>query len=212
MPAPWVAGAQARIIGEIHGQQTVNVLHFGTNSAIADAGALDTILLQLATAMLECVIDTLLPAMSIDWRVVRTDAKRIYPNFSDPVVATAPANSTGAGSASSTSFIATLVNVRTGIDGRKGRGRIFLPPVGEAETTISAIDNETLLLITGFLACVAGKFMGASPTTDWRLGVLSRKDMAGIIGNFNNAFRVATQLTPVSDCAVMRSRRKGHGA
>ena len=41
MPAPWVAGAQGRILGEIHGQQTVNVLNFGTNSAIADQGALD---------------------------------------------------------------------------------------------------------------------------------------------------------------------------
>lgn len=212
MPAPWSAGAQARIIGEIHGQQTVNVIHFATNTAIADAGALDTLLLQLASALLACVVDTLLGAVTSDWKAIRCDAKRIFPSFSDPVVATAPGASFGAGSASSTSFIASLVNVRSGIDGRKGRGRMFLPPVGEAETTISAIDPETLLLITAFLTCVAGKFMGGAPTTDWRLGILSRKDMAGIIGNFNAAFRPAVSLNPVADCAVMRSRRKGHGA
>src|SRR6185436_3832889 len=114
MPAPWVAGAQCRIIGEIHGQQTVNVMHFATNDAILDEGELDTILLALATAMLECVVETLLPAVSSDWKVVQCDARRIYPTPSDPILATADAGSVGELSASSVSFASSLVSVRTG--------------------------------------------------------------------------------------------------
>jgi len=213
MAAPWVAGAQARIVGEIHGQQTVNVMHFGTNFAIADQGALDTILLQLASAMLTCVIDTLLPAVTQDWKVVFCDAKRIYPVNSDPIVATAPANSVGELSVSSVSFASTLVHVRTGGGGRRGRGLVFLPPPGETEIAQSGIDNPTLVLLAAFLACVADKFMGINPTSpDWTLGVLSRATLGGIIGNFDNSFRPATSLNPVANLAVMRTRKKGHGA
>lgn len=212
MAAPWVAGAQARIIGEIHGQQTVNVMHFATNDQINDQGDLDTLLLQLAEAMLECVIDTLLPAVSIDWKAVRCDAKRIYPVTSDPILATAPANSVGALGVSSVSFTSSLVSLRTGGEGRRGRGRAFLPPAGEAEIAQSSLDAPTLALIAAFCACVAGKFLGSAPTTAWRLGILSKKKLSEAGGTFDNSFRIVTSLNPVADVACMRSRRKGHGA
>jgi len=212
MPAPYVAHAQARIIGELHGQQTINVLHFVTHTEIADEGELDTLLLQLATALLECVITTLLPAVTSDWKVIRCDAKRIFPTPSDPIVATADSGSVGELSATSVSFAASLVNVRTGGGGKQGRGRMFLPPPGEAQVTSSTIDPGTLTLITAFLTCLAGKFMGAGATTPWLLGVLSRKHMSGIGGTADNSFREATSLNPVADLGVMRSRRKGHGA
>lgn len=212
MPAPWVAGAQARIHGEIHGQQTVNVLNFGTNSAILDGPALDALLLQLAAALLDCVITTLLPAVSIDWRAVSCDAKRIYPVVSDPIIATADGGMVGEKSATSVSFAASLLSLRTGGGGRKGRGRLFLPPAGEAEILQSQLDSGTMTDLTAFAACLAGKFLGASPSTDWRLGVLSRVTAGPTNAAFDSGFRICTQLSPVQDVAVMRSRRKGHGA
>lgn len=212
MAAPWSAGAQARIIGEMHGQETVNVMHFATNESVSDPGSLDTLLLQLAEAMLACVIETLLPAVTQDWRAVKVDAKRIYPAVSDPIVATADPDSVGELGVTSVSFAASLVNLRTGGGGRRGRGRVFLPPAGEAQIAQSVIDGPTLALIAAFCTCVAGKFLGASPTTDWRLGVLSHKDLTSTGGTFNNAFRIVSSLNPVADVAVMRSRRKGHGA
>lgn len=212
MPAPWVAGAQARINGTIHGQQTVNVLNFGTNSAITDSPALDALLLQLAAALLDCAVTTLLPAVSVDWRLVSVDAKRIYPATSDPILSTAPADQFGTRGVSSVSFAASLLSIRTGAGGRRGRGRLFLPPPGEAEIAQSAIDGPTLTALAAFAACVAGKFMGASPTTDWRLGVLSRVTAGANNAAFDSGFRVATSLTPVANLAVMRSRRVGHGS
>jgi len=212
MAAPWVAGAQARIHGELHGQQTVNVLNFATNSSILDGPALDALLLQLATALLDCVIDTLLPAVTIDWRAISTDAKRIYPVVSDPIIATADAGQVGELGVTSVSFSASLLSLRTGGGGRKGRGRLFLPPAGEAQIAQSEIDGPTLALIAAFASCLAGKFLGASPTTDWRLGVLSRKTAGATLAAFDSGFRVCTQLSPVGSVACMRSRRKGHGA
>lgn len=211
MPAPWVAVAQGRIIGEIHGQQTVNVMHFATNDEIADEGELDTILLALATALLECTIDTLLPAVTSDWKAVRCDAKRVYPAASDPIVATADSGSVGELSATSVSFASSLVNLRTGGGGRQGRGRIFLPPPGESEVTASTIDPGTLTLITAFLTCLAGKFLGTGATTPWRLGILSRKHLSGVGGTYDNSFRVVTSMNPVQDVAVMGTRKKGRG-
>lgn len=212
MPAPWVAGAQARIHGTIHGQQTVNVLNFGTNAAILDGPALDVLLLELAAALLDCALTTLLPAVTIDWTLVSCDAKRIYPTPSDPIVSTAPANSVGGKSVTSVSFAASLLSLRTGGGGRKGRGRLFLPPPGEAEMLQSGIDAGTMTAIAAFAACLAGKFLGGSPTTSWRLGVLSRKTAGPTNSAFDTGFRVLTSLNPVANCAVMRSRRKGHGA
>lgn len=212
MAAPWGSGAQARIIGEMHGSQTVNVLNFGTNEQVLDAGQLDTILLQLAQALFDCVRETFLPAVTSDWKLVRVEAQRIYPVLSDPVVVTGISTDVGELGVASTSFIASLVNIRSGIGGRRGRGRMFLPPAGEPQIANSDIDGPTLLLIAAFLACLATKFMGTTPSTDWRLGVLSRTDLAGSIGNFDSAFRVATSLNPVATCASLRSRKKGRGA
>lgn len=208
MPPPWVAGAQGRIIGEIHGQQTVNVMNFATNSQIADQAQLDTLLLQLAAAMLDCVLTTLLPAVSIDWKVVQCDAKRIYPVASDPILATAPANSVGQLGVASVSFAASLARLRTGGGGRRGQGRQFLPPPGEAQTVNSEMDGPTLTLITAYLTCVAGKFMGVGRTTDWLLGVYSRTNDAATLGTFDNSFREVTSLNPVVKLACIRSRKK----
>lgn len=210
MPAPWVAGAQARILGTLHGQQTVNVMHFGTNSQIADQAQLDTLLLALAAAMLDCVITVLLPATTSDWTAVACDAKRILPTPSDPIIATAPANSVGELSPASVSFAASLVNIRTGGGGKRGRGRVFLPPPGEAEVVASGIDGPTLTLITAYLTCVAGKFMGVGATEDWILGVLSKKRLSEAGGTFDNSFREATSLNPVANLSVMRSRKKSN--
>jgi hypothetical protein len=212
MPAPWVAGAQVRIIGELHGQETVNVMHFATNDQVNDEGTLDSILLALAEAVRDCVISTLLPGVTSDWRFVRTEALRVYPTRTDPIVATGTPDNVGELSSTSVSFAASLINIRSGRGGRSGRGRIFLPPPGESEVQNSLVDNATLVLLAAFAGCVATKFMGANPTTPWHLGILSRKIAGATNSAFDNGFFIATSLNPSADVACMRSRRRGHGA
>lgn len=212
MPPPWASVAECRIVGEMHGQQTVNVFHLATNTVVADPPALNALLDQLAAAMLECAIDALLPAVTLDWKLVQCDAKTLSPAVSDPVIATAPADSVGVRGVTNVSFAASLINMRTGIGGRRGRGRKFLPPAGDADIAQSAVDNDVLVLLAAFAACVAGKFMGAGKTTDWDLGILSRTDLHAAGGTFDNSFRIVTQLSAKADVAVLRSRKKGHGS
>lgn len=212
MPSPFNGIAEGRIVGEIHGQRTVNVFHFGTNSAVDDGSTLDDILLQLAQALLACARETLLPAVSSDWKILFCDAKRIAPTPGDPIVATALPDDVGELGPTSVSFCSSLMNIRTGGGGRRGRGRKFLPPPGEANITTSDIDPGTLLLLAAFAACLAEKFMGDAPETPWELGIFSRVTLAGNLANYNTAFRVATSLNPVATCAVLGSRKKGRGA
>lgn len=212
MPAPWAAGAEVRIVGSLHGQQCINVWHMATNTVINDDDNLDDLLLQLAQAMLECAVTTLLPAVTQDYTLVHVEAKRIYPATSDPMIATAPGGSVGELGPTSVSFAASLMNLRTGGGGKRGRGRKFLPPAGEANIATSVVDAGTLELLAEFALCVAGKFLGATPTTDWRLGIYSKTNDKEAGGTFDNSFRVVTQLSPVQDVARIGSRRKGRGA
>jgi len=211
MPAPWSAGAECRIVGSLHGVETVNVWHFATNEVINDDPSLDTLLQQLITAMSQCVRDFLLPAVTSDWRFVQCDARRIAPTFSDPVIGTGTPADVGELSPTSHSVSCSLVSIRTGGGGKSGRGRKFLPPPGEAEIANSLINDATLLLIAAYLACVAEKFAGANATTFWRVGVLSTKKLHALGGSFDNAFREATQLSPVANVHYLGSRQIGHG-
>lgn len=215
MPAPWNAHAVGTIHGTIHGQETVNVMHFATNANITDQPFPHPLLLELAQALLECAVDTLLPAVTQDWTLVKTRASfvgTVIPTLSpDFVEATAPAASVGELSSTSVSFAASGVDLKTGRNGRNGRGRMFLPPAGEAEMSASGIDNATLLLIAAFLTCMAGKFLGASPSTVWRWGVYSRKLGGASFANFDAAFAVIGQSSPRANSFVIGRRKVGRG-
>jgi hypothetical protein len=210
MPAPWPAGAEARIVGTLHGQDCINVLHFATNNEILDQPGLDALLLQLAEALADCVRTTLLPAVTSDYTWKFCDARRIWPTPSDPIVATANAAEVGERGPTSVSFAATLVNKRTGGGGRRGRGKMFLPPPGEDDITTSSLDPDLVAILIPFLTCLAGKFL-ENATTPWRMGVYSRTNDLAVGGDFNNSFRVITQLTPNTDMAKLGSRRKKLG-
>lgn len=211
MPSPWAAGAQVRVIGEMHGQTTINVLNFATNTVVNDDPNGLALLKALAMAVKECVENNLLPAVTSDWKLVRTDAKKISPTVGDAIDSDAPNSTDGTLSPTSVSFSASLMRISTGGGGRSGRGRLFLPPPGEAEIASSDIDGPTMILIAQFLACVAAKFIGGAATTPWRFGVLSRKKVDNVLPSFDNRFREAVSLSASPVVSCIRSRKKGHG-
>lgn len=211
MAAPWAGGVELRIIGSIHGQTTNNVLHFATNTQINDPIQRDALILALLTAMMACVTEQLVTGVTQDWTLDRLEGRSLFPTIGDPVVLPPEAPTAGQLSAASVSFASSLVSIRTGLGGRRGRGKIFLPPPGEGETTASVSAQSVFTELQAFINCVVGKFVGQAATEQWRLGVLSRKDLAGSMANFNNAFREATTLIPQRTLAVMSRRRIGRG-
>jgi len=213
MPPPYVAGMRVRIVGAIHGQETNNVLNFGYNgTGLPDAQTLQDALINLATNVLECIQETLLPGITNNWTIRRVEAWQIYPTASDPIEVAATGTVTGSLSATSVSFASALVNIKTGVGGRRGRGKMFLPPPGEDEIAASNIDGPTLALITAFLACLAGKFIGGTKTTPYELGVLSRIDAGPTNANFDTGFRPAFSLQANPVVALMSSRKVGVGS
>lgn len=212
MAAPWARGAEVRVIGKLQGQDCINVWHFATNTVVNDGGPLDALLLALAQAMLACAIDTLLPGVTSEYTLVGVEARSIHPALSDPVVSTAPAGSVGQLGPTSASFLATLVNLRTGGGGRRGRGKKFLPPPGESNIAVSAIDQPTLDLLIAYLECVASKFFTGTGTEDWEVGVYSKTNDLAVGGTFDNSFRVVTQMTPSQFIAKMGTRKVGRGS
>lgn len=207
MAAPWARGARVVIKGRIHGQQTNNVLNFATNTVVNDGPEFDLLLLQLAQAVMACVVDQLLPGITLDWTLEQVTAQSFYPAHSDPVVSTPPAGTKGTAGTSNVSFTSTLVNVRTGGGGRRGQGKMFLPPTDDTNISESKIEQPTLDAIVDFLLCIATKFVGAGATTPWRYVIYSRTNDNEIGGTFDNSTREVTQMTPNQIAAKLGSRK-----
>lgn len=204
--------ARVRIVGEIHGSETVNVLHFARFNSDVDLPTLLGKLQLLAQNVVECAIDNLLVGISSDWTFRRVEAQGVKPIATDPQIAQAPAGTNGAGGPQGVTIAASLIQLRSGRDGRKGRGRIFLPPAGEASIANGDWDAQWLLRLTNFCICLANKFGEPAGTEEWRIGILSRKDFNAVGGTVANSFRAATQLAPQALAASMRTRKKGVGA
>ena len=212
MPAPWSAGFRVRVIGKLQGQDCIQVLHFATNQVINDPAALNQLLQQLCAAMLGCLTDELLNAVTADYTLLGVEGTQIHPTLSDPVFESANAGAVGFLPATSVSFAAALIQIRTGTGGKSGRGRNYWPPPGEAQITNSTIDLAARDPFLAFIVCVANKFFSANPTTPFRLGVLSRKKVDNNPQPFDQAFRLATSMILVPEISVMSSRKVGSGS
>lgn len=217
MPAqspPWAHVVEVVVKGRIHGSETNNVFHFASNVTVWDnPNALNEALLALLVAILQCFTEHFRPAVTVDWQGLELSARPLTPSFGDEQVLAFPADFVGEGIATDVSFAATLVNIKTGGGGRSGRGKKFFPPPGSDNINNSVISGTTLADLQAFLACIAGKFMGANATTDWRLGVYSPTVFKKLIGGgFDNAFRQATSLTPSTVAAKLGSRKLGSGS
>ena len=211
MAAPWSVGAQVRIVGRIHGQTTNNVLHFSTNTVINDAPSEDALILALLTALLACVSEQLLPAVTSDWTLDYIEGRKLYPAAGNPLQLVPDNAVVGTASACSVSFAASLLGIRSTVGGRTGRGRLFLPPPGEGETSQSISSNTVVDQLVAFVTCLAGKFIGAGHTEDWELGVLSRKLLAHDVSNWNTSFHEAVTVIPKREQAVIGRRKLGRG-
>jgi hypothetical protein len=217
MPGEWSYHAQAVIHGSISGQATNTVLHF------AQPGPLDTftpelVLAQLkllANAIHDCILTTLIPAVTSDWTYLHTEVVDFTIDSSIKTLNDAPAPAVGTSGVQGVNVASQLVHVRSGLGGRNGLGRNFWPPAGEAVATAGEWDPAALALLAAFCACMAGKFIGTPevPATEpWRLGVLSRSIFGGLFGNWDAAFHAAISLEPEIIISTMGTRRKGRGA
>lgn len=212
MPAPWSGVAEVRIVGQLHGQTTNNVFHFATNTVINDATQRDTLIIALLVALMQCVTDHLKDAVTSDWTLTHLEGRALHPTIGDPLIQTPAEPVAGVLSATSVSFASQLLTLRTSVGGRKGRGKKFLPPAGENETTNSITSNAVFNELMEFVNCVIGKFVGVGATEQWRLCVLSRKDLKAQGGTLDNSLREVQTITATRTLAIMSRRKVGVGS
>ena len=212
MPLGTAHLAQVVIKGKYDGQDYRNILHFGSDIDVND-GNRNALLLALATAVLDCLINMFMPNSPGNFTVQSVSAKEVYPGTSDEVEAFPGVGqaATGEGGAGLPGFAATVVAIKTGKGGRTKRGRLFLPPPDEANADAGLTSATWQGTVAQFLACMAGKFIGAGKTEDWELGVLSRKGMGSASDYPNATFTPAIALTQRPEIGVMRRRKLSHG-
>lgn len=204
---------EARMLGRVHGQQTISVLHFGTDEAAADNDALVALLIQLAEAIILCAINQLAPAASIDWTLEGVDCRQLFPLKTDPVLTAAPAGTVGGRGTINASFESIVMRKKSGLAGKKFRGRAFLPPPGDADLVNSVlIDGDANNFYSGFVACLAGKFIGAAKTEPFTMGVLSRKNLSETNNDYVTSFTPLTTLSIDQKLTSLRSRKLRTGS
>lgn len=204
---------ECRTIGKLENQDYVNVVHFADDTNLVPDVDPTPLLVALAEAYILCWVQHMLPVLTPSFVLEKVTAKMISPEVGDEVEVSTGA---GPGQASSVdglpSFCSVKVEKKTGGGGRSGRGRMYLPPLPESRTTNSILDADGKTAIQAFLACIIGKFVGASKTTQFEIGVLSRKPIINPLSGLDVNFRGCTQIVLSDHLAIMGRRKVGSGS
>lgn len=193
------------IIGELHGSATNNVLHFEGSNNLAT-------LVDIVTQVIDCVRTALLPALSNEWILRGVKGQTIHPVLSDEhFIGGNPGDVGSVVNEGLPAMSAGLIQIRTGLGGRRNRGRIFIAGIPENGHNTTRLTTPELALLAAFATCLANKFISANSVHPYYLGVLSRKTIqAG--QNIPQSFKRATVLTTTNLLASQRRRRPGVGA
>ena len=209
---PFAKVIKAKIVGRIHGQETNNIMWFGTDLVGNDVPSIIPILTQLAAHIVDCAVQQLLNGATSDWTFEKMEMQHVHPFLTDPIEVAAPANSVGQRGTVNASFETVLMKITTGLGGKTHRGRNFLPPPGDADLVNSLlIDGPTKDWYTGFVTCLIGKFVGPTASTPFHIGVLSRKWLKDHANDYNGAFTEATFLSVDPRLTHLHSRKVGVG-
>lgn len=201
--------AQVVVHGLIHGQQTKNVWNFARDGSTPPDTLLE--MTALATEVRQAYRTSGYAAISQSWALEKVSAKMLYPNPSDEGQVFAEAIDHGTQGFAHVSFASVLMHIRTGLAGRTHRGRIFFPGVPSDGVLNSKLTDTDLALWTAFRDTLVQQFGPAAGTGQWRLGVLSRKELGGILTGYPGSFKFMSNLEVSNVIAVTRSRRIGHG-
>lgn len=214
MALPNIAGTvRATFRGtNVAGQQWANVMHLryalgASNPGPTEIAAMDTKLLRLYTGTAYAGGAAWFTLCSSDTKLI--DATYYVLNgTSSPQVISHIASGTAAASTNQAQEIAHVLTVRTGVRGRRYRGRIYLPAVSTANmvgaqgTMTAAAVTSTVNQATGLLADLA--------SIQWEFGVASygQGSVHGTPTTWTPFFTPATLFTMDAVPDVQRRRKQ----
>lgn len=202
---------QVRLIGEMHGQKCVNVLHF------RDPGGVDDVTIRLIQVLVNCFITHLVPVLSADFTLkeVRYQFMTSDPPGVEHVFTVVGGQGTGSGTALP-SFCSAVVGLRTIIGGGSGRGRISFAGIPEDQTIDSQLDPAAPFFagLVNFVACVATAFIFATtPPANSLVWVVYSRKLGGAKVPFGIGGAQDIKTTHVKgQIGTINSRKVGRGA
>lgn len=212
MPTPAQQGDkfQVRIVGDIEGTETNNVLHFMAGTPV------DDVELRLIQALVECIVTNLLPVTSSSWSLRQLVWQQCAPTLGVQHIYIPPEAGPGGGPAAALpSYCSAVVSIRTAMGGPSKRGRMYLPGIPEAATTISTLDSGNAFWtgLVAFVVCVGTKFIlgDVAPANAFQLMVYSRKLGGSQMPYAPNGFQPVTSMHAVQQLGTTRSRKLGVG-
>lgn len=195
---------EARIVGVNQGQEFNIVTHW--QQKVENAGDA----LSLANYVQANFVGSLNNATSEDslWQGVLV--RQLTPEVQDPYLSEDfPDQPGGIASPSLPSFVAAIIQLRTGFASRRKRGRIYLPsiPVDKVEDgrLTAAGKGEINNAINTIMASIG------SGLSDWELGVYSKTTVAET-GDPYSGFSGVTAMIPNEILGTQRRRRIGSGS
>lgn len=204
---------QVRLIGRIDGQETNNVLHFRLASGAGDTD----VELHLIIVLINCFVTHVMPVLTSGFTFEMVKWKRVAPTLGIEHITIPAGTTTGGGNAAALpSFCSALLSIRTGLGGRRHRGRMYIPGIPENQTTNSTINvaDPLMLGLANFVACLVAAFIPGDPvgSNSWSMGVYSRTLGGSSFPYSNLGFTPITGIIPVAQVATTRSRKVGRGS
>lgn len=205
--APYASVIQVVVKGRLHGSETNNVIHFGTNKNPIDIPG-------LLIAVTKCIRDNLLPVLSADFVLEKLTGRQLFPAVLDEVEHV-PSAVTFTGLPALPSYCSVLLRFSTGGGGRSGKGRMFLPGVVANDTLNSKLTSNGFNKYLPFIACLVAAFIRSvelGTERDWELVVLSRKNAGANYATAGTAVRAVQQISHSNILSTTVSRQLGQGS
>lgn len=205
--APYASIIQVVIKGRIHGSETNNIWHFGTNLDPID-------IINLLLKITICFRNHLLPVLSEDFKLEKLTGKRIWPAVEDEVEHI-PSNVEFTGLPALPSFNSVLLKFSTNGGGRSGKGRSFLPGLVANDTNKSLLTSSGFNKYLPFIACLVESFVRTvelEGQLDHELVVLSRTKAGLNYVNAGTAVRAVRTISHSNIISTTVSRQLGQGS
>lgn len=185
------------LTGFLFGQTIQNVLHFdNVDGALTEAQAAT----EMSTQWLQQI--KTIQITSFTWSLINVQNVSTLPR---PSAYNLPVNIAGTQAASNpiTVFLAHVIRLRTGLSGRKGRGRIYIAGPSSGEMANGILTAASIAKWETILNVLRGRYL-INGSTQLRLGVFHRAELGGTI-------TACSEMTVAPVPGVQRRRNVGVG-
>jgi hypothetical protein len=192
------------IRGNHDGNTVLNIFHIKDEMDLPFDGP------NLNAGLKVAFCDALKVPTSDDFNWFQITSQVIAPVAQDPFLSSINVTGQAAGE-SLPSYCSIVVRKRTGLAGRKNRGRFFLTGIPEGAAVVNKLHPDSLTAYQGAMDTFLASFVAGGGLSRYHLGILHRIDAGVPVPPSAAAFVPVTSLSVDSFFGTTRSRKTGRG-